>query len=95
MQYIFIVHAGILDRTKTNLGRSLLRTWLFRPLLSIPDIHARHDAVDCFLKPENLVTADVMHNHLKGIKNIPRILGLMRTGKAKISDWQSLVKVRV
>jgi DNA mismatch repair protein MSH5 len=34
-----------------------------------------------------------MHSHLKGIKNVPRILGIMRTGRAKVSDWQGLVKV--
>ena len=35
----------------------------------------------------------VMHSHLKGIKNVPRILGLLKAGRAKLSDWQSLVKV--
>jgi DNA mismatch repair protein MSH5 len=45
------------------------------------------------MHPENLVTADVMHSHLKGIKNVPRILGIMKSGKAKVSDWQGLLKV--
>jgi DNA mismatch repair protein MSH5 len=34
-----------------------------------------------------------MHNHLKGIKNVPRMLGLLKMGRAKLSDWQGLVKV--
>ena len=86
-------HKGTLNNTKTSLGRSLMRTWLLRPSLSLPVINARLNAVACFLNPENLVPASVMHNHLKGIKNVPRILGLLKTGKAKLSDWQGLVKV--
>lgn len=75
------------------MGRSLLRTWLLRPSLSISVICARQDAVVCFLRSENLVVSNTMHNHLKGLKNVPRILGLMKDGRAKLSDWQGLVKV--
>jgi DNA mismatch repair protein MSH5 len=57
-------------------------------------IHLRQDAVACFLRSENLVTSDVMHNHLKGLKNMPCILGLMKGGRAKLSDSQGLVKVK-
>ncbi|KAJ7147040.1 DNA mismatch repair protein MutS [Mycena crocata] len=83
---------GTLNSTKTTLGRALLRTWLLRPSLSLPVIKARHDAVACFVSSENLVPAYSMHGHLKGIKNVPRILEIMRSGKAKMSDWQGLVK---
>ncbi|KAG1751159.1 DNA mismatch repair protein MutS [Suillus lakei] len=83
---------GILDNTRTPLGRSLLRTWLMRPSLAIPVIAARHNAIECFLHPENLATAGALQTHLKGIKNIPRILGLLQSGKAGVSDWQGLVK---
>ncbi|TFK40842.1 DNA mismatch repair protein MutS [Crucibulum laeve] len=83
---------GTLNNTKTTLGRSLLRTWLLRPSLSLPVINARHNAVACFMRAENLVPANAMHSHLKGIKNVPRILSVLRTGRAKVSDWQGLVK---
>ncbi|KAF8798995.1 hypothetical protein BYT27DRAFT_7177307 [Phlegmacium glaucopus] len=83
---------GILNGTKTTMGRSLLRTWLLRPSLSISVIRFRQDAVACFLRSENLVTSNTMHNHLKGLKNVPRILGLMKDGRAKLSEWQGLVK---
>ncbi|KAF8240506.1 hypothetical protein L208DRAFT_1420391 [Tricholoma matsutake] len=62
--------------TKTSLGHSLMQTWLLRPSLSLP----------------NLIFASVMHNHLKGIKNVLQILGLLKMGRAKLSDWQGLVK---
>lgn len=87
------IHPGTLNSTKTTLGRALLRTWLLRPSLSLPVIKARHDAVACFVASENLVPSYTMNGHLKGIKNVPRILEIMRSGKAKMSDWQGLVKV--
>ncbi|KAF9468500.1 DNA mismatch repair protein MutS [Collybia nuda] len=83
---------GTLNSTKTSIGKSLLHTWFLRPSLSIPTINARHDAVACFVAAENLGSAQVMRIHLKGINNVPRILGDLRTGRAKISDWQGLVK---
>lgn len=85
---------GILNTTKTALGRSLLREWFLRPSLSLATINARHDAVTCFVRPENLTISNSMHSHLYGIKNVPRIVQLMRSGKAKVYDWQGLVKVR-
>jgi DNA mismatch repair protein MSH5 len=79
------------------MGRSLLRTWLLRlgPTLSISVIRSRQDAVACFfLRSENIVTSNAMHNLLKGFKNVPRLLGLMKDGRAKLLDWQGLVKVK-
>ncbi|KAF8957258.1 hypothetical protein BDZ97DRAFT_2079293 [Flammula alnicola] len=83
---------GILNNTKTTLGRSLLRTWLLRPSLSLSVIKSRQDAVGCFVRSENVATANLLHHHLKGIKNMPRIMSLMKDGKAKLADWQGLVK---
>ncbi|KAH8114747.1 muts domain V-domain-containing protein [Phellopilus nigrolimitatus] len=83
---------GILNTTCTSLGRILLRQWLLRPSLSIPIITARHDTVECLNRPENIVTADAMHNHLKGLKNIPRTLRQLKSGKASLYEWQGLVK---
>ena len=84
---------GTLNGTKTTLGRALLRTWLLRPSLSLSVINDRHEAVECFMRLENIATATLMHSHLKGIKNMPRILSLLRTGRGKLADWQGFVKV--
>ncbi|KAJ8463856.1 hypothetical protein ONZ51_g9983 [Trametes cubensis] len=83
---------GILNATKTRLGRSLMREWFLRPSLSLSVIKNRHDAVECFIRPDNTTTAMSMHGHLQGMKNIPKILVSMKAGKAKVSDWQGLVK---
>ena len=86
---------GILNSTRTTLGRLLLRRWLLRPSLSIPVITARHDAVECLTRPENIVTADAMCAHLKGLRNIPRILKMLKVGKAGMNEWQGVVKVDI
>ena len=85
---------GILNNTRTTLGRNLLREWLLRPSLSLSVIVARHAAVACFVNPDNMTTADEIQGHLSGIKNTPRILKMLKSGKAKIGDWQGAVEVR-
>lgn len=85
---------GILNNTKTSLGRAMLREWLLRPSLSIPVIEERHDAVACFIRPENLTIVTSIHGHLLGIKNVPKTMEAMKSGKVKISDWQAIMKVR-
>ncbi|KAJ3802460.1 muts domain V-domain-containing protein [Lentinula aff. detonsa] len=87
--------AGILNVTSTALGRILMRSWLLRPSLSLSVINSRHDAVECFLRPENIATANALNGHLKGIKNVPRMLSILRSGKAKVAEWQGLVKFTV
>jgi len=69
--------------------------WLLRPSLSLEVINSRHDAVECFTRPENIDIVNVMHGQLNGIKNVPRVLATLRAGKAVLTDWQGLVKVRV
>ncbi|KAI0366907.1 hypothetical protein BV20DRAFT_951195 [Pilatotrama ljubarskyi] len=83
---------GILNNTKTTLGRAMMREWFLRPSMSLEIINARHDAVECFVRPDNISAATSMHGHLQGTKNVPRILTAMKSGKAKVSDWQGLVK---
>jgi DNA mismatch repair protein MSH3 len=36
----------MLDCTKTRFGSRLLRHWLTHPLIRLPDVRARHDAVE-------------------------------------------------
>ncbi|TFK28044.1 hypothetical protein FA15DRAFT_107923 [Coprinopsis marcescibilis] len=83
---------GILNGTQTTLGRQLLRTWMLRPSLSVSVISTRHDTVACFMRPENISTANLMHNHLKGIKNMPKVQKALRSGRAQLADWQGFVK---
>jgi len=92
--WLFDSNVGILNNTRTTLGRNLLREWLLRPSLSLPVIAARHAAVACFVNPDNITTADDIQGHLSGIKNTPRILKILRSGRGKVKDWQGIVEVR-
>ncbi|CDO75430.1 hypothetical protein BN946_scf184916.g14 [Trametes cinnabarina] len=84
---------GILNNAKTTLGRALMREWFLRPSMSLSIINGRHNAVECFVRPDNISAATAMHGHLQGTKNIPKVLTALRAGKAKVSDWQGLVKI--
>ncbi len=46
------------------------------------------------MRLENVGSTNSLNGHLKGIKNVPRMLGILKDGRGKISDWQGLVKVR-
>ncbi|KAG8888308.1 MutS protein msh5 [Tulasnella sp. 332] len=83
---------GILDHTRTRLGRALLKQWLLRPSLDLEVITSRHDALSCFLSADNQAAVDAMQTHLKGIKNIPRALATLRGGRGGLKEWTSLVK---
>lgn len=85
--------AGILNMARTSLGQILMRQWFLRPSLSIPTIGARHDAIECLNRPENVRTAHTMCSNIKGISNVPRILRLLKAGKAGLKEWQGIVKV--
>lgn len=88
-----LVALAMLDFTVTTLGRELLRTWLMRPSCSLSVIQERHNAVSCFILPENMAASEYLQSQLKGIRNIPRVLARLKAGKAKSNEWQALVKV--
>jgi len=88
--------AALLQTTCTPQGTILLRSWLVRPLLSLADIRARHDAVECLVKPGNASIVGGLRGGLRGIKNLRRILGnRLHKGVAEPRDWRALLEVRV
>ena len=67
-----------LDRTKTPMGGRLLRQWLGQPLLDLPELERRLDAVDHFyldgLKRANSISA------LNKVSDLERIVGRIVSG---------------
>ncbi|KAI8907567.1 muts domain V-domain-containing protein [Powellomyces hirtus] len=82
---------GILNDTKTPLGRALLKQWFLRPCMDLATIEQRHAAVGFFLKPEIRFEVDQLRACLKHIKNVPRILAKMKS-KISIMEWEVLLK---
>ncbi|KND00198.1 MutS family protein MSH5 [Spizellomyces punctatus DAOM BR117] len=82
---------GIMDTTKTPMGRALLRQWFLRPSMSLDVIRERHTAVGYFLRPDIQFAMNQLRGSLKHVKNIPKILTKMRT-HASIVEWQAILK---
>jgi len=79
---------SVVDRTSTGMGARKLSRWLLSPLCSLPEIHARHDAV------EALVGRGVVREELAGILrevgDIERLSGRLATGVGNARDLRNL-----
>ena len=64
-----------------------------RPLLSIKDITARHDAVHLFARQDNSVQVGMIAGLLRGMANISLVLGRMKKGTTTVKDWKVLLEV--
>jgi len=84
---------GILNRTRTPAGASILRQWLLRPSTSLDTIRERHNAVECLMHPENIHIADRMHKSISGLKGGPLALTRLRKGKPTLQNWKAIVHV--
>ena len=71
----------------------MLKQWFLRPSLSLPLLQQRHNTVACFLRSQNMHVAAAIGKSLARIKNIPKVLAALRKGKAKASDWTSILQV--
>ncbi len=78
----------VIDKTKTAMGKRLLRAWLEKPLLSITEINNRQNAV------EELCNDAILHGeaseYLSGIKDVGRIITKAIYGTAVPKDLISL-----
>ncbi|CAG8852259.1 16609_t:CDS:2, partial [Racocetra persica] len=45
---------GILNNTRTVLGKYLLKQWFLRPTLDLAVLDERHRTIECLLQPDNL-----------------------------------------
>lgn len=86
---------GTLNYTSTRTGYALLRQWLLRPSLALDVIAARHDAIECFLRADNLSTCGAVRGHLKGVRSVPQMLLAMKRGRGEARDWETMCKVGV
>ena len=78
----------VLDKTKTPMGRRMIRAWVLRPLLSTAQIKRRQSAVS------ELVNATVHRGEivlgLKKINDIERLIGKIVYGNAGCRDLKAL-----
>jgi DNA mismatch repair protein MutS len=79
---------GVLDRTKTPMGKRMLRAWVNKPLLDLDQINARLDAVEFFYK--NGVLRQNLELLLAELHDIERIVGRLKNGSARPGDLVAL-----
>jgi DNA mismatch repair protein MutS len=81
---------GVLDETKTPMGRRQLQKWLLKPLISVDSINDRLDAVS-WLHDNTLVRFDI-RAHLSYVKDMERLVGRVIYGNSNARDLVSLKK---
>ena len=79
---------GMLDRTKTPMGKRMLRSWVNKPLLDLEQINARLDAVEFFYK--NGVLRQNLEPMLGELHDLERIVGRLNNGSARPGDLVAL-----
>jgi DNA mismatch repair protein MutS len=79
---------GVLDETLTPMGRRLLRRWLEEPLLDVPRITRRHEAVET-LAGDALRRGD-LRDFLKGMGDMERLVSRAAAGVANARDLVAL-----
>ena len=62
----------VLDKTKTSMGKRMLRNWLEQPLLNIAKITKRHNAVSELV--ENPSLRDDLIESLTGCQDMERLI---------------------
>ncbi len=63
---------SVIDKTKTAMGKRLMRSWVDRPLISLPQIINRHNAVEeLFSEPAVL---EEICDLLKNVKDMERLM---------------------
>ena len=78
----------VLDKTKTAMGKRLMRSWVEKPLMNITEINARQNAVEELIN--NTVARGEIINALSGIKDIERIITKVVYGSASARDLNAL-----
>ena len=78
---------GVLDKTKTAMGKRLLRTWIERPLINKEQILARQDSVSEFI--ENPMVRSGLTELLSGVHDIQRIMTKITYSSANARDLKT------
>lgn len=63
---------SVIDKTKTAMGKRLMRSWVDRPLISLPQIINRHTAVEELCSDSAVL--DEIRDLLRNVKDIERLM---------------------
>lgn len=78
----------VLDKTKTAMGKRMIRNWIERPLMSVSKITKRQNAIgELADSPEK---RDDLRQSLSGIKDIERLMTRIAYGTANAKELKAL-----
>ncbi len=80
----------VIDKTKTAMGKRLLRNWVEKPLLSIASINLRQNAVDELMS--SAILRGELTELLSGIKDIERTMSRVVYGSVKPRELNTLAE---
>ena len=78
----------VLDKTKTAMGKRLMRSWVLQPLLNVNIINSRLNAVDELVS--NVILRGDIIEALSGVRDIERIMTKVVYGSANAKDLLNL-----
>lgn len=78
----------VIDKTKTAMGKRMLRAWLERPLLSVAKITKRQNAVGELL--DNTPLRDELRGCMSGVKDIERLMSRIAYATANAKELRAL-----
>ena len=78
----------VLDHTQTAMGGRMLRAWLDKPLLNVPEITRRLGAVEELHR--RTVDREELIRLLRDVSDLERVVGRVATGSANARDMKSL-----
>ena len=81
----------VLDKTKCAMGARLIRQWLEKPLVSVPAIQKRQNAVAALVRDP--IARDKIQQALSEINDVERIIGRIVYGTANGRDLRALWQV--
>ncbi len=81
----------VLDKTKCAMGARLIRQWLEKPLVSVPAIQRRQNAVGALVSDSMM--RDKLQSCLSGVYDVERIIGRIVYGTANGRDLRALWQV--
>ncbi len=81
---------GVLDKTKTAMGKRLIRGWIEQPLLNVAEITSRHNAVDELVG--NYLMLGELTEYLIGIKDMERLISRIVYGTASGKELLGLAE---
>ena len=78
----------VLDKTRTAMGKRLIKTYIEQPLLSVTEILRRQDAVEEICS--DIVLMDTLREQLRGVYDLERLMTRIVYGSANARELRSL-----